>query len=217
MRVVILGGGVTGLFTAYYFRKDSHEVTVIERDNVVKEASVYNAGLLTPSFAPTPQLGLGMLLSGTIIGRGALYFSLGQVLRNPSWYWTSLRKGLTGFEERTIKFGNASLELYHEFFKTENLDPDIILGVLGLYAKAEHAKSFAEKFGGRFWEKARLTKWVSTVLMEAWSSGARSPSIRGNLSHNFPSESPTWESISSRAKRLALKEIQFSRQSCCHC
>src|SRR5579862_5999303 len=150
MRVAILGGGVTGLFSAYYLRKDSHEVTVIERDSAVREASVYNAGLITPSFAPTPQLGLGMLLSSTIMRRGALYFSLGQVLRDPSWYWTSLRKGLTGFEEKTIIFGNASLELYREFFKAENLDPDIVPGVLGLYAKAEDAKNFAEKFGGKF-------------------------------------------------------------------
>jgi len=156
MRVAILGGGVTGLFTAYYLRKDSHEVTVIERDTAVKEASVYNAGLLTPSFAPTPQLGLGMLLSSTIMRRGALYFSLGQVLRDPLWYWKSLRKGLTGFEEKTIKFGNASLELYHEFFKAENLDPDMIPGVLGLYAKAEDAKSFAERFGGRFVGKSEI-------------------------------------------------------------
>jgi len=156
MRVAILGGGVTGLFTAYYLRKDSHDVTVIERDTAVKEASVYNAGLLTPSFAPTPQLGLGMLLSSTIMRRGALYFSLGQVLHDLSWYWTSLRKGLTGFEEKTIKFGNASLELYHEFFKAENLDPDMIPGVLGLYAKAEDAKSFAERFGGRFVGKSEI-------------------------------------------------------------
>ena len=114
---------MTGLFMAYYLRKDSHEVTVIERDNVVKEASVYNAGLLTPSFAPTPQLGLGMLLSSAITRRGALYFSLGQVLRNPSWYWTSLRKGLTGFEERTIKFGNASLELISRIFQDRKSKP----------------------------------------------------------------------------------------------
>jgi glycine/D-amino acid oxidase-like deaminating enzyme len=156
LRVTILGGGVTGLFAAYYLRKESHDVMLIERDEVVKEASVYNAGLLTPSFAPTPQLGLGMLLSATLTRRGALYFSLGQVVRNPSWYWTSLRKGLTGFEEKTIKFGNASLELYREFFKEENFSPDIVPGVLGLYARAEDAKNFAEKYGGKFVPKGEI-------------------------------------------------------------
>jgi glycine/D-amino acid oxidase-like deaminating enzyme len=90
--------------------------------------------------------------------RGALYFSLGQVLRYPSWYWTSLRKGLTGFEERTIKLGQASLELYRQFFNTENLDPDVIPGVLGLYARAEDAKSFTKKFGGRFVGKEEIDK-----------------------------------------------------------
>jgi len=105
LRTAILGGGITGLFLAYYLRREGEPVTLIERDTVLKEASVYNAGLLTPSFAPTPQLGLGMLLSASLRRQGALYFSLGQVLRHPSWYWISLRRGLTGFEDRTIKFG----------------------------------------------------------------------------------------------------------------
>ncbi len=156
MKIAIVGGGITGLFAAYYLRKDAHEVTIIERDTAVKEASVYNAGLLTPSFAPTPQLGLGMLISASIVRRGALYFSLGQVVRNPSWYWTSLRKGLTGFEENTIKFGNASLGLYREFFEEENLNPDIVPGVLGVYSRAEDAKNFAEKYGGRFVQKSEI-------------------------------------------------------------
>ncbi|HYB02976.1 MAG TPA: FAD-binding oxidoreductase [Nitrososphaerales archaeon] len=156
MRTAILGGGITGLFLAYYLRREGEPVTLIERDTVLKEASVYNAGLLTPSFAPTPQLGLGMLLSASLRRQGALYFSLGQVLRHPSWYWISLRRGLTGFEDRTIKFGEASLELYREFFKKENLNPDIVPGVLGLYAKAEDAKSFAEKYGGRFLGKKEI-------------------------------------------------------------
>ncbi len=88
--------------------------------------------------------------------RGALYFSLGQVLRHPSWYWTSLREGLTGFEDRTMRMGLASLELYKEFFKSEGLNPDIIPGVLGLYRKAEDAKNFTLKFGGRFVGKAEI-------------------------------------------------------------
>jgi D-amino-acid dehydrogenase len=156
LRIVILGGGVTGLFVAYYLRKYEHQITLIERDAVFQEASVYNAGLLTPSFAPTPQLGLGMLLSASLRRRGALYFSLGQVVRHPSWYWTSLRKGLTGFEDRTIKFGETSLELYREFFKEENLNPDIVPGVLGLYANAEDARDFAEKYGGSFLGKKEI-------------------------------------------------------------
>ena len=156
MRVTILGGGVTGLFTAYYLKKASFEVTLIERDSIFKEASVYNAGLLTPSFAPTPQLHFGTLLASSIMRRGAIYFSLGQVLRYPSWYWTSLRRGLTGFEEKTIKLGLASLDLYRQFFNTENLDPDVIPGVLGVYVRAADAKSFTKKFGGRLMEKGEI-------------------------------------------------------------
>src|SRR4029077_14665211 len=38
----------------------------------------------------------------------------------------------------------------------ENLDPDVIPGVLGVYAKAEDAKNFTKKFGGRFVGKDEL-------------------------------------------------------------
>ena len=49
MKVLVLGGGVIGVATAYYLAEDGHEVTVIERnDRVASEASYGNCGLVTP-------------------------------------------------------------------------------------------------------------------------------------------------------------------------
>ena len=49
MRVLILGGGVVGVTTAYQLQKDGHEVTVLERENAVAEgASWGNAGMIAP-------------------------------------------------------------------------------------------------------------------------------------------------------------------------
>lgn len=96
MKIAIVGVGITGLFTACYLRRDSYDVTLIDKDQSPREASTYNGGLLTPSFAPTPTLGLGSLLASALVPRGPLYFSLGQVISHLGWYSTSIRRGLTG-------------------------------------------------------------------------------------------------------------------------
>jgi len=158
MKIAIVGAGITGLFAAYYLRRDSHDVTLLDRDQSPREASIYNGGLLTPSFAPTPTLGLGSLILSALTPRGALYFSLRQVVSHASWYSLSLRQGLSGFEDRTIRLGKASLELYKNYFREENIDPDVKLGVLGLYKREDEAKKFAERFGAKFVAAAEIQR-----------------------------------------------------------
>ena len=54
MKIVIIGGGVVGVTTAYYLAKSGHEVTVVEKEHdVATLASAGNAGLIAPghSFA----------------------------------------------------------------------------------------------------------------------------------------------------------------------
>ena len=52
MRVLVLGGGVIGVTTAYYLARDGHEVAVIERHAAAAaETSYANAGLLAPAHA----------------------------------------------------------------------------------------------------------------------------------------------------------------------
>jgi len=52
MKVVVLGGGVVGVTTAYYLLKDGHEVTLIERQpGVARECSHANGGFVAISQA----------------------------------------------------------------------------------------------------------------------------------------------------------------------
>ena len=54
MKVVVIGGGVVGVSTAYYLAKSGHQVTVVEKEpDVATLASAGNAGLIAPghSFA----------------------------------------------------------------------------------------------------------------------------------------------------------------------
>ncbi len=61
--VIIVGGGVTGLCTAYYLEKNGHQVTVIDKGDITDGCSFGNMGFLSPShFIP--------LASPGIIGEG---------------------------------------------------------------------------------------------------------------------------------------------------
>ncbi|TVZ26020.1 D-amino-acid dehydrogenase [Gillisia sp. Hel_I_86] len=48
-KVVIIGGGIIGLFSAYYLVKNGCEVTVVDKGDLTTGASFINAGYLTPS------------------------------------------------------------------------------------------------------------------------------------------------------------------------
>lgn len=47
--IIIIGGGIIGLSTAYYLQKEGHQVTVIDKSNFTTGASYVNAGYITPS------------------------------------------------------------------------------------------------------------------------------------------------------------------------
>ena len=49
MKIIVLGGGLMGVTTAWYLAQTGHEVTVIERrDGVARETSFANAGMIAP-------------------------------------------------------------------------------------------------------------------------------------------------------------------------
>lgn len=60
MHIVVLGAGIIGVTTAYFLRRDGHDVTVIERrSGVAQETSFANAGVMAPSYvAPWSQPGM---------------------------------------------------------------------------------------------------------------------------------------------------------------
>lgn len=61
MHVLVLGGGVTGLATAWYLARDGHKVTVVERNaDVALESSYANGGQLSYSYV-APLAGPGVL------------------------------------------------------------------------------------------------------------------------------------------------------------
>lgn len=47
--VIVVGGGIVGLSTAYFLQKAGHQVTVLDKSDIASGASFVNAGYLTPS------------------------------------------------------------------------------------------------------------------------------------------------------------------------
>ncbi len=47
--IVIIGGGIMGLSSAYYLQNEGHQVTVVDQSNMDSGASYVNAGYLSPS------------------------------------------------------------------------------------------------------------------------------------------------------------------------
>jgi len=59
MKAIIIGGGVIGLFSAYYLHKSGWEVEVVDQGDLSDNCSYGNAGMITPShFVPLAAPGM---------------------------------------------------------------------------------------------------------------------------------------------------------------
>ena len=58
-QVIIIGGGIIGLCSAYYLNKEGHQVIIIDKSDISSGASFVNAGYITPShFIPLASPGM---------------------------------------------------------------------------------------------------------------------------------------------------------------
>ena len=93
MRIVVLGGGVVGVTTAYQLQKDGHEVVLLERHGeVAAEASWGNAGMIAPghSFVWSSPAAPMILLKSLALRDQALRFKLSADPRLYAWSWLFL-------------------------------------------------------------------------------------------------------------------------------
>ena len=63
MKIGIIGGGINGLFSAYYLKKLGYEVTIIEQSDLSDSCSHGNAGMIVPSHI-FPLSAPGMIAKG---------------------------------------------------------------------------------------------------------------------------------------------------------
>jgi D-amino-acid dehydrogenase len=61
--VLIIGGGIVGLCSAYFLHKEGHKVTILDKSDITGGASFVNAGYITPSHI-IPLASPGMISKG---------------------------------------------------------------------------------------------------------------------------------------------------------
>jgi D-amino-acid dehydrogenase len=163
MRVIILGGGIIGMFSAYYLARSGYRVTVIDKNPEGGETSVNNGGLIVPSFATAPSISVADVLS-TYFGRqGPVYVSPSELLRNLNWLLKA-RKSVQSAAKSLTEFGMTSLQLYRKFFAEESVNVDLHQGVVGLYKNAELARDAARQLNGRFIDGQGIREFGFTGL-----------------------------------------------------
>ncbi len=61
--IYIIGGGIIGLFSAYYLKKQGHKITIVEQTDLTDGCSFGNAGMVVPSHI-IPLAAPGMISKG---------------------------------------------------------------------------------------------------------------------------------------------------------
>jgi D-amino-acid dehydrogenase len=127
-KAIIIGGGVIGLFSAYYLHKSGWEVDVLEQGDLSDNCSFGNAGMITPShFVP--------LASPGMVEQGIrwMFNSKSPFYVKPSLNPDLIKWGLKFVKSATKKHAERSAgglrdisllskDLYHEFEKDANFD-----------------------------------------------------------------------------------------------
>lgn len=93
MRIIILGGGVVGITTAYQLQQDGHEVVVLERHaQTAADTSWGNAGMVAPghSFVWSSPKAPMILLKSLFLKDQALRFRLSADPKLYAWSWRFL-------------------------------------------------------------------------------------------------------------------------------
>ena len=144
MNVVIIGGGVNGLFVAYNLLKRGHDVSIIDRSESPM-TSLYNAGLLTPELSPVPPVDFSTLIRSSLSPKGPLYFSPSQIASNLGWVRIAIMKKSMpeDIARKYSAFGRFSLSEYKKFVEETGIDIDMREGVAELYKDVQDGNSEA--------------------------------------------------------------------------
>ena len=141
MRVLVMGGGVVGVTTAYQLQLDGHEVVLLERNpGVAEETSWGNTGMIAPghSFVWSSPKAPMILLRSLVIKNQALRFKPSLDPRLWSWSLLFLAE-CTETKARRNTLRKHQIALYsqrmlHETLAAETIDYDRNdRGILYLY------------------------------------------------------------------------------------
>ena len=129
MKILIIGGGLAGVQTAYFLLNDGHEVTLVERrDGFGQETSFANGGLITPSHAApwnSPGI-LGVLARSMGKRDSSIYVKPGAIANYLGWglkfIRNSTRKRYRMTIERNFTLACYSQHCFHQMLEQVPLE-----------------------------------------------------------------------------------------------
>ncbi|MDG1105294.1 MAG: FAD-dependent oxidoreductase [Cyclobacteriaceae bacterium] len=108
-KVIVLGGGVIGLCSAYYLKDSGFEVTILDKGDFSSGTSFGNAGMIVPShFVPLAQPG--------IIAKGIkwMFDAEGPFYVKPRFSWSLLDWGWKFYQHSSEKHVQGAAQLLKE-------------------------------------------------------------------------------------------------------
>jgi D-amino-acid dehydrogenase len=128
MKIGIIGGGINGLFSAFYLQKLGYEVTIIEQGDLMDGCSHGNAGMIVPSHI-IPLAAPGMIAKGMrwmLSSTSPFYVRprmSGSLLK---WGWLFYKNSTAQNVEKSIPILRGisllSKSLYQDFQKQNHFD-----------------------------------------------------------------------------------------------
>lgn len=171
-RVVIIGGGVIGLATAYYLKKSNLEVTLIEKNEIGEGCSDGNLGWICPSLSnPLPAPGLiPSTLKGMLQRNSPLYIRPSSFFSMSKWTYQFWRHCNAKSYQNGVNVGLSiskyTLDLFDQL-KKEGLEFEVYEEGLLFVSKDEkelNNKYEAFKIGEKIGLKAPELKSKEEVL-----------------------------------------------------
>jgi len=126
--IVVIGGGIIGVSTAYYLVMQGRSVTLIEKEDISAGSSHGNAGLIANGFA-IPMAAPGVPIQGLkwiLDAASPFYIKPGLNLDLISWLW-KFRGACNEKQMRQsiailLSLGQGSFDLFDELFAKEDVD-----------------------------------------------------------------------------------------------